>query len=165
MARSGSANGYDFKIIEAVEKVNAEQKLILVDKVKGYFGEDLAGMKLGLWGLAFKPDTDDMRSAPAVDIINVLQHEGAKIKAYDPVAMPNAKTILKNITYCKDPYTVARDCDCLLVLTEWKEFKNLNFKKLRLVMKQPVIFDGRNMYHDKDLEDLGFEYYGVGRGQ
>jgi UDPglucose 6-dehydrogenase len=104
-----------------------------------------------------------MRSAPSVDIINSLQHEGAKIKAYDPVAMPNAKKILKNITYCKDPYAVAKGCDCLLLLTEWDEFKKLNFKKLRSAMNQPVLFDGRNLYYDQKLEDLGFEYYGVGR--
>ncbi|MBU0468373.1 MAG: UDP-glucose 6-dehydrogenase, partial [Candidatus Omnitrophica bacterium] len=115
-------------------------------------------------GLAFKPDTDDMRNAPSIDIIEALQAEGANIRAYDPVSMENSKNVFKKVTYCDDPYSLAKGCDCLLVLTEWDEFKDLNFKKLKAAMRQPIIFDGRNLYHNKDLESYGFEYFGVGRG-
>jgi UDPglucose 6-dehydrogenase len=115
--------------------------------------------------LAFKPDTDDMRSAPSIGIIKTLQNEGAKIRAYDPEAMSNAKKIFKGITYCKDSYAVAKGCDCLLLLTEWDEFEKLNFRKIGKVMNQPIIFDGRNIFDKEMLESLGFEYHGIGRGK
>ena len=105
-----------------------------------------------------------VRSAPSIDIIGALQREGAKIKTYDPVAVTNAKKILKNVTYCKNPYETVKGCDCLLLLTEWDEFKKLNFKRIKSAMKQPIVFDGRNLFHNEGLEDMGFEYYGVGRG-
>jgi len=162
--RISDKSGYSFNLLKEVRNINEEQKSSFVHLIEDKLWI-VKNKVIGVLGLAFKPDTDDMRSAPSVDIINALVHEGAKIKAYDPVAMPNAKTIFKKITFCRDPYAVAKDCDCLLVLTEWDEFKNLNFKKLRSEMKQPVIFDGRNLYHDQNLEDLGFEYYSVGRGQ
>jgi UDPglucose 6-dehydrogenase len=160
--RISDKSGYSFNLLKEVRNINEEQKASFIRLIEDKLWI-VKNKVVGVLGLAFKPDTDDMRSAPSVDIINSLQHEGAKIKAYDPVAMPNAKKILKNITYCKDPYAVAKGCDCLLLLTEWDEFKKLNFKKLRSAMKQPVLFDGRNLYHDQKLEDLGFEYYGVGR--
>jgi len=161
--RISEKSGYDFSLLKEVRKINEEQKASFVRLIEDKLWI-VKNKVIGILGLAFKPDTDDMRSAPSIDIIDALQQEGAKIKAYDPVAMPNAKKILKKVTYCKDPYDVAKGCDCLLLLTEWDEFKKLNFKKIGSVMKQPVLFDGRNLYHDKGLEGLGFQYYGVRRG-
>ena len=161
--RISEKSGYDFGLLREVRKVNEEQKASFVRLIEDKLWI-VKNKVIGVLGLAFKPDTDDMRSAPSIDIINALQQEGAKIKAYDPVAMPNAKKIFKKITYGKDPYDTAKGCDCLLLLTEWDEFKKLNFKKIGSVMKQLVLFDGRNLYHDKGLKDLGFEYHGIGRG-
>ena len=161
--RISEKSGYDFGLLREVRKVNEEQKASFVRMIEDKLWI-VKNKVIGVLGLAFKPDTDDMRSAPSIDIINALQQEGAKIKAYDPVAMPNAKKIFKKITYGKDPYDTAKGCDCLLLLTEWDEFKKLNFKKIGSVMKQAILFDGRNLYHDKGLEDLGFEYHGIGRG-
>ena len=162
--RISDKSGYNFGLLKEVRNINEEQKASFVRLIEDKLWI-VKNKVIGVLGVAFKPDTDDMRSSPAVDVINMLEREGAKIKAYDPVAMPNAKTILKKTTFCKDPYEAAKDCDCLLVMTEWDEFKKMNFKKIKSAMKQPVIFDGRNMYHDKDLEKLGFEYYGIGRRQ
>ena len=161
--RISEKSGYDFGLLREVRKVNEEQKASFVRLIEDKLWI-VKNKVIGVLGLAFKPDTDDMRSAPSIDIINALQQEGAKIKAYDPVAMPNAKNIFKKIIYGKDPYDTAKGCDCLLLLTEWDEFKKLNFKKIGSAMKQAVLFDGRNLYHDKGLEDLGFEYHGIGRG-
>jgi UDPglucose 6-dehydrogenase len=149
--------------LKEVRKINEEQKASFLRLIEDKLWI-VKNKVIGVLGLAFKPDTDDMRSSPAIDIINSLQHEGGKIKAYDPVAMPNAKNILKKVTYCKDPYAVAKGCDCLLLMTEWDEFKKLNFQKIKAAMNHPVIFDGRNLYHDQKLTDLGFEYHGIGRG-
>jgi len=162
--RISEKSGYSFSLLKEVRNINEEQKISFIRLIEDKLWI-VKNKVIGVLGLAFKPDTDDMRSSPAVNIINTLQHEGAKIRAYDPVAIPNAKQLLKNVTYCKDAYATAKGCDCLLLLTEWDEFKNLNFKKIKSAMNQPVLFDGRNLYHDKDLEDLGFDYYGVGRGQ
>jgi len=161
--RISDKSGYSFNLLKEVRNINEQQKIAFLRLIEDKLWI-IKNKVIGVLGLAFKPDTDDMRSAPAIDIINMLQHEGAKIRAYDPVAMSNAKKILKNVTYSRDPYLTARDCDCLLLLTEWEEFKKLNFKKLKSVMNQPVLFDGRNLYHDKNLKKLGFEYYGIGRG-
>ena len=161
--RISERSGYDFRLLKEVRKVNEEQKASFVGLIEDKLWI-IKGKTIGILGLAFKPDTDDMRCAPSVDIIHALQQEGAKIRAYDPVAMPNARKILKKVMYGKDPYETARGCDCLLVLTEWNEFRKLNFKRIAAAMKQQVLFDGRNLYHDKDLEALGFEYHGIGRG-
>ncbi len=123
------------------------------------------GKTIGVLGLAFKPNTDDMRSAPSIDIITVLQKEGAKIRAYDPQAAENAKKMLKDVVFANDAYDLAKGCDALLLLTEWSEFKTLDFKKIKKLVKQPLIFDGRNLYHDAGLSQFGFEYYGVGIGK
>jgi len=162
--RISDKSGYSFNLLKEVRNINEEQKVSFVRLIEDKLWI-IKNKVIGVLGLAFKPDTDDMRSSPAVDIIQTLQHEGAKIRAYDPVAMPNAKRLLKNVTFCKDAYATVKGCDCLLLLTEWDEFKSLNFKRIRSLMNQPVLFDGRNLYHDKDLEDLGFDYYGVGRGK
>lgn len=155
--------GYSFNLLKEVRNVNAEQKASFIRLIEDKLWI-IKNKVIGVLGLAFKPDTDDMRSAPSIDIIHALQQEGAKIRAYDPAAAPNARKVFKKAVFGRDPYVTARGCDCLLVLTEWDEFKKLNLRKIRSAMKQPIIFDGRNLYHDKDMKALGFEYYGVGRG-
>jgi UDPglucose 6-dehydrogenase len=117
------------------------------------------------WGLAFKPNTDDIRNAAALEIVHLLQAEGAKIRVFDPKAMDNARKILKGAVFCDNAYTVAEGCDCLVLLTEWQEFKDLDFVQIRDVMSQAVIFDGRNFFDGGHLRDIGFEYFGIGRGK
>ncbi|MFA5088136.1 MAG: UDP-glucose/GDP-mannose dehydrogenase family protein [Candidatus Omnitrophota bacterium] len=162
--RLSEKSGYHFGILHEVRKVNEEQKAAFVKLIEDKLWI-IKNKVIGVLGLAFKPNTDDMRQAPAIDIIQMLQHEGAKIKAYDPEAMPNAKEILSKVTFCPDPYRVAKGCDCLLILTEWEEFKKLNFRKIRQQMRQAMIFDGRNLFQEGELEKLGFEYFGIGRGR
>lgn len=154
--------GYDFKLLQAVDDVNTEAKKHFVNKVKGTM-KNLKGKKIGILGLSFKPNTDDMREAPSIYIINALQKEGAQIKAYDPIAMANAAKLLKGVAFGKDSYDVAKDADALLVLTEWNEFKLLDLGKIKRFMKSPVIFDGRNIYNPEKTKNLGFIYKGVGR--
>lgn len=161
--RLSEKSGYNFQILKEVRQINEDQKEAFVKMIE----EKLWIVKnktIGVLGLAFKPDTDDMRSAPSIDILNALQQEGAIIKAYDPQATENAKQCFNGITYAKDMYSALKDADCMLLLTEWDEFKEIDFDKVKAVMGQPIIFDGRNLYHDKKLEKLGFEYYGIGRG-
>ncbi len=162
--RLSEKSGYEFALLKEVRNINEYQKQSFVK-----FIEDklwiLKGKTIGVLGLAFKPETDDMRNAASIDIIKRLRAEGAKIKAYDPVAIEKAKEFLKDVEYCKDPYRVAKGSDCLLLITEWKEFKTLNFKRIKASMKHAIIFDGRNMYDPKIMEQYGFEYHGVGRGR
>jgi len=160
--RLSERSGYDYRLLKEVRQVNEEQKQSFLHLIEDKMWI-VKNKVIGVLGLAFKPNTDDIRNAPSIDIISTLQREGAKIKAYDPKAMPNAQQYLKDVTFAKDPYSLAKGCDCLLVLTEWEEFKCLNFNKIQLAMKQAIIFDGRNLYWGKDLEKLGFEYYGIGR--
>ena len=162
--RLSEKNGYDFTLLKEVRHVNEAQKAAFIKLIEDKLWI-IKNKVIGVLGLAFKPDTDDMRNAPSIDIIQALQKEGAKIKAYDPEAMPNAKNVLTHVSFCKDAYSTVQGCDCLLVLTEWDEFKNLDFKKIRKLMRQTVIFDGRNLYHGQQLEKLGFEYFGIGRGK
>lgn len=161
--RLSEKHGYDFKLLKEVRNANEEQKAYFVRLIEDKLWI-IKDKVIGVLGLAFKPDTDDMRNAPSIDIIRVLQNEGAKIKAYDPQAMKNAGSLLNKIVFCKDAYQVARGCDCLLLLTEWEEFKKLDFKKIAQSMKQTIIFDGRNLFNAQELQKLGFEYYGMGRG-
>jgi UDPglucose 6-dehydrogenase len=159
-------NGYQTKLISAVEEVNDKQKLVVAKKIVRRFGEDLSGKTFAVWGLAFKPGTDDMREAPAIYIIKDLVKRGAKINAFDPKAMEEAKHFylkdVENISYFDSKYTCVKDADAMLLLTEWKEFRSPDFEELKSKMKQPVIFDGRNQYGSFDLEDRGFEYYQIG---
>lgn len=161
--RISEKSGYDYKLLKEVRHVNEMQKKSFLRLVEDKMWI-VKNKVIGVLGLAFKPNTDDIRSAPSLEIISALQHEGALIKAYDPKAMDNAKEFFKNVTFAKDAYHLAQGCDCLLVLTEWQEFKDLDLNKIHSLMRQPVIFDGRNLYHDKNMEELGFEYYGIGRG-
>lgn len=161
--RLAEKSGYDFKILKSVREVNEEQKAWFTRHIedKLWIVKDKT---IAVWGLAFKKDTDDMRSAASLTVIEALQDEGARIQVYDPQAMPNAKKMLKGIKFCADPYAAAKGADCLLLLTEWDEFKKLDFVKTRDLMRQAVIFDGRNFLDSKALGDLGYEYYGIGRG-
>ena len=161
--RLSEKSGYHFSLLKEVRNVNEEQKAFFIRLIEDKLWI-IKNKVIGILGVAFKADTDDMRNAPSIDIINALQNEGAKIKIFDPVAMNNSKKIFKKVAYCNDAYTLAKGCDCLLLLTEWDEFRDLNFKKIKTAMRQAIIFDGRNLYHDKNLESMGFEYYGIGRG-
>jgi len=154
--------GYDFEILKSVESVNRMQREDLVRKIKQVMWV-MNNKTIGILGLSFKPNTDDMREAPSIYIINKLQQEGAKIKAYDPVAGCAAKKILKNVQYCKDPYCVAKDSDALVIITDWPEFEKLDLNKIKTLLNHPVIIDGRNIYDPKKMEKLGFVYKSIGR--
>jgi len=155
--------GYDFELLKAVRNINEQAKKRFATKVQQALWV-VKGKTIGVLGLSFKPNTDDMRYAPAIDIIEQLQEEGASIKAFDPQAMREAAKLLKNVKLCKDPYETAKGADCLAVVTEWNEFKELDFTKLKKLMRQPVIVDGRNVYDPEHIRALGFRYIGVGRG-
>ena len=154
--------GVPFGILREVLNSNEEQKKYFVQKVSNALW-NLRGKTLGILGLAFKSNTDDMRFAPSIDIIQALQKEGAHIQAYDPQAMPKCKTIFKKIRYAQDPYQAARHADALAVLTEWDEFKELDFKRIKKLMRHPVLFDARNIYDPQEIKKIGFHYYGMGR--
>jgi len=157
--------GYEPKIIPAVEEVNKYQKMMLVEMIVRRFGNDLKGKSFGIWGLSFKPETDDMREAPSVVIIKELSKRGAKIKAYDPEAMKDAKEFwLKGteVEYVESKYDALNGVDASVLITEWKEFRSPDFDEMKKRMKYPVIFDGRNQYNKEKLKELGFEYYQIG---
>jgi UDPglucose 6-dehydrogenase len=162
--RLSEKSGYPFNLLRQVRAVNEEQKDVFVKLIENKLWI-IKNKTIGVLGLAFKPNTDDMRNAPSVDIIKALQAEGAKIKAYDPHAMANSRKMLPGVAMAKGPYDLVKGCDCLLILTEWDEFAKLDFKKVYKLMRHPLIFDGRNMFHNAQLDKLGFEYFGVGRGR
>lgn len=163
LIKKGKDLGYDFKILKAIEERNERQRQILIQKVMGYF-PNLKGITLAVWGLSFKPKTDDIRCAPAIDIIQKLIDKGAKIKCFDPVAMNNVKKHFgTKISYCQNQYECTKNADALLLLTEWDEFRNLDFKTLSKYLKNKVIFDGRNIYNPQELTTNGFHYLGIGR--
>ena len=153
-------NGYDFQLLKATRDVNDSQKKLLVKKIKDALWL-LKDKQIGVLGLSFKPNTDDLRSAPAIDIIKQLQAEGAKIKAFDPQSMDKAKDILPGVKFCKDVYETARNSDCLVITTEWNEFKKLDLRALKKIMLQPIIVDGRNIYDPREMRDSGFRYIGI----
>lgn len=155
--------GYDFKLLKEVDAINKQAASSFVEKVIRLLNGSVKGKTLGVLGLSFKPNTDDMREAPSIKIITALQKKGAIIKAFDPVAMENAKIILKGIEYTKDSYEAAKDADAMLVITEWNEFKQLDLLRIKKIMKTPTIIDGRNIYDPAKLQKLGFIYKGVGR--
>ena len=153
----------DAKILEAVEEVNYTQKKSLLPKIKTLVPE-LKNKKIAIWGLAFKPKTDDMREAPSIAIIEELQRQGAVIKAFDPEAENVAKRMLKDVEYCKNPYETLEGCSALVIVTEWNEFRNLDMEKVKSVLAEPNVIDGRNIYEPVEMKALGFNYIGVGRG-
>jgi UDPglucose 6-dehydrogenase len=164
LIRTGDEYGQSLEILKAVESVNDRQKLVIPAKVKQHYGHDLKGKKFGVWGLSFKPHTDDMREAPSLKIIEDLVSSGAQIKAYDPVAMDEARRRLGDkIEYCEDKYEALIDSDGLIVVTEWPEFRVLNYKILGKLMKEKVVFDGRNIYDAEELKEYAYTYYSIGR--
>ena len=167
LTKIAKEHGYESKLITAVEEVNDAQKLVIAQKIVKRFGEDLTGYTFGVWGLAFKPGTDDMREAPAIYVIKELVKRGAMVKAYDPKAVIEAKEHylkgVENIEYVDSKYEVLKDADALVLLTEWKEFRSPDFEELKNKLKNPVIFDGRNQYNAFNLEEKGFEYFQIGK--
>ena len=163
LIKTAQENGYDMQVLRAVESVNEDQKSVLFDKVSKHFGGELQGLKIALWGLSFKPKTDDMREAPSLVIIEKLLAAGCTVTAYDPVAMKEAEhTLGSTITYAKDEFDALIDADALLIVTEWPEFRVPNFAVVSRLMKQKAIFDGRNIYDAKELKELGFAYHCIG---
>jgi UDPglucose 6-dehydrogenase len=168
LLRTAQECGLDLKVVRAVEEANERQKGVLVDKVVRRFGEKLGGRRFALWGLAFKPNTDDMREAPSRVLLAALKERGAEVVAFDPVAMDEARHIYKGerfVSFAKDAMEAARGADALLIMTEWKAFRSPDFDALKAALKTPVIFDGRNLYEPATVEAHGLEYYAVGRGR
>ncbi len=164
LIKTGEENGLEMSIIKSVDNVNKRQRHLFIKKITDKFGSDLSGKTFALWGLAFKPKTNDMREAPAITIINELLSLGAKIQAYDPKAMELAKTIFGDkILYRPSSYSALENADALLLITEWNEFRRPDFEKVKSLLKNPVIFDGRNQYDGTKLIDKGFEYYQIGK--
>jgi UDPglucose 6-dehydrogenase len=167
LATIAKENGYEAQLISAVEAVNDAQKIVVAQKIVNRFGEDLTGKTFGVWGLSYKPETDDMREAPAIYVIKNLVQKGAKIKVYDPKAMTEAKQHylkgVENITYCNSKYEVLENSNALLLLTEWKEFRSPDFEQIKAQLVTPIIFDGRNQYIAYDLEGKGIEYIRIGK--
>lgn len=154
--------GYDFNLLRSVKKVNEGQLGFMLKKIKDSLWI-VKDKTIGVLGLAFKSNTDDIRNSPAIELVRILRREGAKIRAYDPQAVKKAKSVLKGVTFCADVYSVCRGADCLLIATEWDEFKNLDFAKTKRLLKRPLIIDGRNLFNPGDLARLGFSYVSVGR--
>jgi UDPglucose 6-dehydrogenase len=154
-------NDCDSDLFEAIDRINEKQKSVVTEKLKSVI--EVKGSTIAVWGISFKPKTDDIREAPSIIIIEELQNMGAKIHACDPVAIENAKNVLSDVKFFENPYETIRDCDALIVATEWNEFRNLDMRAVKILLKNPVIIDGRNIYDPKEMRDLGFKYMGIGR--
>ncbi len=163
LIKTAEEHGYDMRVLQAVEEVNEDQKTLLYRKLYKHFNGDLKGKHIALWGLSFKPQTDDMREAPSLAIIEKLLAAGCKVSAYDPVAMGEAKhTLGSTISYCTDIYDTAKNADAILLITEWKEFRLPDWNRIRNNVNNPVLFDGRNIYDPAEMKNEGFTYYGLG---
>jgi UDPglucose 6-dehydrogenase len=164
LVNSGNEQAYSFEILKAVMKVNESQKTILFPKITNFFRGELTGKKIAVWGLAFKPDTDDIREAPALYLINALLEKGATVSAYDPEAMNNVKQLLGDkIAYADNEYAALENADALLICTEWGIFRNPDFEKMATLMYDKVIFDGRNLFEVNEMNEKGFYYQSIGR--
>jgi len=164
LINTGKQFKYKLDILQAVEDVNDRQKLVLTNKILNHFDGKIENKTFAVWGLSFKPQTDDIREAPSLVIINELLKNKAIVKAYDPVAMKETKHLLGNsITYCKDAYEALLDADALLIITEWPEFRVPNYKIMERLMKNKLIFDGRNIYEPSEMNEMKFIYYSIGR--
>jgi len=164
LQKTAIEHGIELQVLRSVTDVNIEQKKLLIHKVTDHFGEDLSGKKIGIWGISFKPNTDDIREAPALEIIKGLLDKGAEIAAYDPQAMENASGILgSSVRFAASTYDAVKDADALVLVTEWTEFREPDFPRMMDTMRQPVIFDGRNVFNPSKLKAMGFSYYGIGR--
>ena len=167
LVRTGQENGITLGVLTAVEAANERQKHVLVDKVVARFGDDLSARVFAIWGLAFKPNTDDMREAPSLVVITELVRRGARLQAYDPVAMIEARRVLADLpglAFVNSPAQALAGADALLIVTEWKEFKSPDFELFKTALKQPLVFDGRNLYEPALMQQLGIEYRAIGRG-
>jgi UDPglucose 6-dehydrogenase len=168
LVRSANSVNYQARILEAVEAVNKSQKSFLIGKIRKHFKDQLGGRKIAIWGLAFKPNTDDMREAPSLTVVDELLHAGALVQAFDPVAMPEAKRIFGDrvgLSLASDASAALAGADALVILTEWQEFRSPDFDHIKSVLTSPTIFDGRNLYNPDLLKSFGFSYYAVGRGR
>jgi UDPglucose 6-dehydrogenase len=154
-------NDCDSDLFEAVNRINEKQKSFVVKKLKSVL--EINDSTIAVWGISFKPKTDDIREAPSIIIIEELQNMGAKIHACDPVAIKNAKNVLNDVKFFENPYETIRDCDALIIATEWNEFRNLDMRAVKILLKNPIIIDGRNIFDPKEMTDLGFKYMGIGR--
>ena len=167
LVKAAADEGLPLKVLTAVEEANEHQKRVLVEKVVARFGADLKGRRFALWGLAFKPNTDDMREAPALVVIEELVKRGAAIAAYDPVAMSEASKLLaqlQGVSFCERAEHALADSDALVIVTEWKEFRTPDFDRIKSELKEPVVFDGRNLYEPALMVTLGIEHHAIGRG-
>jgi UDPglucose 6-dehydrogenase len=171
LIHSASRVGHNAELLRAVEAVNERQKHVLVAKVREHFKDGLNGKSFALWGLAFKPNTDDMRQAPSLVIIDALLQAGARVRAYDPVAANEARRLFaahpmaQQLSFCKDAYEAAQGANALLIATEWKEFRSPDFARLKTLLLEPMIFDGRNLYEPALMERMGLHYVAIGRGR
>jgi UDPglucose 6-dehydrogenase len=164
LVKIAEEKGVNLEIVKAAINANERQKNRIIEKIIKSFNNNLKGEIIGILGLSFKPNTDDIREAPSISIIQSLIKAGAEIKAYDPAAMNNAKDLLPQVKYCSDAYSVAEDASALVVVTEWNQFRNLDFERIKSLMKGNLLFDLRNIYEPSKMKNLGFKYYGVGRG-
>jgi UDPglucose 6-dehydrogenase len=164
LIRTAGAHKYETRVLKSVTEVNRDQRLRVVARVRAHYGKKIKGKLIAVWGLAFKPNTDDMREAPSIEIIEGILEMGGKVCVYDPVAMAQAKNVFKaRIKYGKNPYDAISGASGLVIVTEWNEFRRPNFTRLRELLLEPVIFDGRNLYEPNLMKTLGFDYYSVGR--
>lgn len=163
LIKTAASKGYQMQILEAVEAVNEKQKSVLFEKIINRFQGNITGKIFAVWGLSFKPNTDDMREAPSLVIIDKILKAGGEVKAFDPIAMPETRHILGNkIEYCKTEYEALENTDALLIVTEWSDFRSPDFERIKEKMTNPIVFDGRNIYDTKEMNKLGFEHYGIG---
>jgi len=164
LVKTAEDQGHPLRILKSVDAVNTDQKSVLVQKILRHFDGKIAGKTFAVWGLAFKPQTDDMRDAPSLVIIKKLLELGAKIKAHDPVAIEVAEGILgKRVKFCAKPFEAVKGADALIIVTEWNEFRSADIGKVKQLLKKPVVFDGRNIYDPEEMRQFGFAYYGIGR--
>jgi len=168
LIRSAKEKGKDLTILQAVEDVNKNQRHSFIKKIYNHFKDNLAGKTLAIWGLSFKPHTDDIREAPAIEIIKELTKKGAKVRAFDPVAMDNTKPLFEddqNVCFADDEYNALEGADALVLVTEWPQFRKPDWERVKELLAEPVVFDGRNKYDPGKMKQMGFEYFGVGRNQ
>jgi UDPglucose 6-dehydrogenase len=163
LAYIAAVHGQHPQMLRAVLEINTDQRKRAVTKVREILG-GFRGKVIGVWGLSFKPNTDDLRDAPAINIIRMLQNEGAIVRTYDPVAMDKARSLLPHVTYCESPYSAAEDADAVFLITQWNEFKQLDMVRVRDLMRRPILLDGRNVYEPQQMREMGFIYRGMGRG-
>ena len=166
LARAAAQAGTPMRLLEAVEAANEHQKHVLIDKIEARFGADLAGCAIAIWGLAFKPGTDDMREAPSQIVVRELARRGARVRAYDPVAAAEGRRVLgdvKSLEFSANAMDALQGADALVIVTEWKEFRSPDLERMKTLMRTAVIFDGRNILDPREARDAGFEYSGIGR--